>query len=232
MITSDQLLDLYGAYNSQILPMQIVAYALGIACMILIFHNTRYSNQLICACLAFFWLWVAFVFWIPILLQRYTPAFVFSAIFLVQGLLFLHNLITSKLVFGLDKGIYTIIGGIFVLYALLGYPLIGAWLGHTYPHTPPFGLSPCPLVTFTFGMMLISKSKAPKSLLVFPFMFALTGIYWVANGLFEDVGMVASGLFGVAFIWVRDSKLPASQHLQPPYVSTEPGWSLNLRDDN
>jgi len=232
MITGDQLLDVFAAYNSQIWPMQIVAYLVGITCLVLVIRKTRFFNQLVSVLLATLWLWVAFVFWLPSLLQGYTPAFVFIAIFLIQGLLILFNLVTSKLVFGVEKGIYTVIGWFFVLYSLLGYPLIGALLGRTYPHTPPFGLSPCPLVTFTFGLMLFTKPKAPKALLVLPFLYALTGFFWAAIGIIEDVGMLASGLFGGGSIWVRDSKPSTPQQLKPPIVSTEPGWSLNLKDDN
>ena len=231
MINGDQLIDVFAAYNSQIWPMQIVAYAFGIACLVLVFRKTRYSNQVISAVLAFFWLWVAFVFWLPSLLQGFTPALFFTIIFLIQGLLFLLNTIKPKLDFGMGKGIYPLGGWIFVLFALLGYPLIGALFGHTYPYMPPFGVSPCPLVTFTFGLTLLTKSKVPKALLVFPFLYALTGILWVAIGIIEDIGMIASGLFGLTLIWMRDSQSTSFQPLESPSVSNEGGWSLNLPDN-
>ena len=63
--TLEQLLDLFAVYNARIWPMQIVAYLLGIAGFVLAFRRGNLSNRLIPAILAFFWLWVAFVFWLP-----------------------------------------------------------------------------------------------------------------------------------------------------------------------
>ena len=230
MITGDQLLDVFATYNSQIWPMQIVAYAFGIACLVLVFRKTGYSNQVISAFLAFFWLWVTFVFWLPSLLQGFTPALLLSALFLIQGMLFLLDLFKRKLIYGVKKDIYTLAGLFFVAYALLGYPLFGVLLGHTYPHMPPFGLSPCPLVTFTFGLMLLTEGKVPKALLVIPFIYALTGFLWVSIGIIEDTGMIASGLLGTALVWMRDSQATTVQQFESPSVSNEAGWSLNLPD--
>ena len=42
------------------------------------------------------------------------------------------------------------------------------WSGHVYPAAPMFGVTPCPLVIFTFGMLLLSRERAPWPLLVIP----------------------------------------------------------------
>jgi hypothetical protein len=33
----------------------------------------------------------------------------------------------------------------------------------TYPQAPSFGLTPCPLVTFTFGVLLLTKRASDSS---------------------------------------------------------------------
>jgi hypothetical protein len=59
MITAEQLLEVFAAYNPQIWPMQIVAYILGIAVLIMAAFKFNISRRGIPAVLAFFWLWVA-----------------------------------------------------------------------------------------------------------------------------------------------------------------------------
>jgi hypothetical protein len=224
-LTAEQLLGVFATYNAQIWPMQIVAYLLGLAGFALVFRKSNLSNRLISAILAFFWLWVAFAFWLPAGLQGFWPGYIFLAIFLIQGVLFLIQTVKPKLVFGYHSSLVSWAGIFFVLYALIGYPLFGAFIGHTYPRTPPFGLTPCPLVVFTFGLFLLTFQKVPKSLLVIPFFYALSGFYWVfIVGIPEDVGMILSGLLGAWLIWYRDSKTTPV----PSSGLPKAGWSLDL----
>lgn len=229
MITVEQLLEVFATYNPQIWPMQIVAYVLGIVSVYLAVRKTAFSGRLIPAILAFFWLWVAFLFWLPSGLQGYVPGYLFTAIFLIQGVFFLVYTLKPKLTFGFQKDACSSAGIFFLVYALVGYPLVGALVGHTYPHMSPFGLTPCPVVTFTFGLLLLTGNKIPKALLVIPFFYSLSGFLWMSIGMWEDVGMVASGLIGAVLIWYRDSK---SQPNQPVKASTthSGGWSLDLSD--
>ena len=228
--TLEQLLDLFAVYNARIWPMQIVAYLLGVAGFVLAFRKSNLSNRLIPAILAFFWLWVAFVFWLPNALAGFAPGYLFAGIFLIQGLLFLVQGVRTKLVFGYQASLAAWLGIFFVLYALVGYPLFGVLIGHAYPHAPPFGLTPCPLITFSFGLFLMTSQKVPKALLIIPFCYALSGILWVSIGVLEDIGMVLSGLLGVGLIWARDAKAAAVHLSEASPASTDAGWSLDLVD--
>jgi hypothetical protein len=231
VISEEQLLDVFAAYNLQIWPLQILAYLLGIAALFLSVRKTGIASRLIPAILAIFWLWVAFFFWLPGLLQGYKPAYVFTAVFLIQGFLFLTFTIKPTLRFGLQKDIYSLAGIFFLLYALVGYPVVGILAGHIYPRLPSFGMTPCPLVTFTFGMLLLAKRKVAKTLLIIPFFYALSSLLWVSIGIFEDVGMIASGLLGAGMIWRRDSKTQSSElPVSCPPLSA--GWSLDLPEEN
>jgi hypothetical protein len=42
---------------------------------------------------------------------------------------------------------------VIILNALAIYPLLNTAPGHSYPRAPTFGLTPCPLVVFTFGIL-------------------------------------------------------------------------------
>jgi hypothetical protein len=232
MITGDQLLEVFSDYNQKIWPMQIVAYLLGFSTVILAVRKTAHSSRAIPAILAFFWFWVALLFWLPSLLQGFLPALIFTLIFLIQGLLFLVYTRKPKLSFAMHKDIYNLAGLTFILYALVGYPIVGTIIGHGYPRMPPFGLTPCPLVTFTFGMLLLAEHRVPKALLIIPFFYALSGFLWVSIGILEDIGMIASGLLGVGLIWVRDSKSSSSgKENEGLPAQSGTGWSLNLRDE-
>ena len=227
--TEEQLLGVFADYNALIWPMQIVAYLLGMVGFVLTFRKSKLSNRLIPAILAFFWLWVALMFWLPSAGQGFAPGYLFAGIFLIQGLLFLTQALIPKLVFGYQGNSATWAGIFFVLYALVGYPLFGTLIGHAYPYASPFGLTPCPLVAFTFGLLLLTVQGIPKALLVIPFFYSLSGFLWVSIGMTEDIGMIASGLVGIWLIWMRDTKV-AVPLSEPSHKSSETGWSLDLTD--
>lgn len=228
--TLEQLLGVFADYNARIWPMQIVAYLLGIAGFVLALRKSMLSNRLIPAILAFFWLWVAFVFWLPNAQQGFAPGYLFAGIFLIQGLLFLMQVVRPKLAFEYQANWFAWTGIFFALYAMVGYPLFGIFIGHTYPYAPSFGLTPCPLITFTFGLLLLTVQRVPKALLIIPFCYAMSGILWVSIGIFEDVGMVLGGLLGVGLIWARDAKVVAASPSEASPASHEAGWSLDLAD--
>jgi len=228
--TEEQLLGVFAAYNAQIWPMQFVAYLLGIVSFLLAFRKGSLSKRLIPVILTFFWLWVALMFWLPSAGQGFAPGYFFAGIFLIQGLLFLVQVLRPKLAFGFQSTPIAWVGIFFLLYALVGYPLFGTLIGHTYPNASPFGLTPCPLVAFTFGLLLLTVQKVPKAILIIPIFYALSGFLWVSIGMVEDIGMVLSGLVGIWMIWKRDVRqaaIPASDILQ---ASPEGSWSLDLSD--
>lgn len=227
-ITGEQLLDVFAAYNQQIWPMQIVAYLLGLAGLFLALKSTPVSSRVIPAILAFFWLWVALLFWLPGAGQGFTPGYLLAGIFMVQGLLFLVQALRPRLTFGIQSDLAAWAGVFFALYALVGYPAVGWLVNHIYPQTPPFGLTPCPLVAYTFGLLLLTRSRVPKTLLLLPLFYAVSGIYWATLGLVEDVGMALSGLLGFGLIWAREVRAMSGQRAEPSSAQGEGGWSLDL----
>lgn len=230
MITGELLLEIFAAYNTQIWPMQIVAYLLGITGVLLVFRKSYTSSRAVLAILTFYWLWVALVFWLPSILQGFIWGIVFFTLFLVQGVLLLIFTLKAPLLFGYRKDIYSWVGICIVLYALLGYPLISKLVGHTYPRMPSFGLTPCPVTTFTFGLFLLTRPKFPIILLIIPLIYSFSGIMWISIGAWEDIGMVAGGLLATCLIWWRNSITSATPINQPPSSSKQAGWSLNLPD--
>ena len=60
--THDDFLEVFRAYNAAIWPAQIVAYALGLAAVILLVPPNSARGRAILAILALMWLWVAIIY--------------------------------------------------------------------------------------------------------------------------------------------------------------------------
>lgn len=206
--TVEQLLDVFARYNLAIWPMQVVAYLLGIAAIFFAVRKTGYSDRLISAILAFYWLWFGILFNILYWSKLWSTAYAFGVLAIIQGVLFLiFGVIKPHISFGFRLNTYTIIGIILVVYALIGYPVIGSFFGRVYPRSPAFGLVPCPTTLYTFGLFLWTDKKIPKYLLIIPLIVAITGLAAILMGVYEDVGLVVGGILGTILIFTRDKKL-------------------------
>jgi Family of unknown function (DUF6064) len=47
------------------------------------------------------------------------------------------------------------------IYAAALYPLLGLAMGHPSSELPMFGVTPCPVTIFTFGMLLLTDNLSP-----------------------------------------------------------------------
>lgn len=95
------------------------------------------------------------------------------------------------------------IGLLFLVYALVGYPLVGLLVGHGYPYAAFSPLFPCPFITFSLGILFFAD-RVPRHLLIIPGFWAATGIMWVSLGMVEDIGMLIAGLVGVIALLSRE----------------------------
>lgn len=201
-------LEIFAEYNVAIWPMQVVAYLLGVVAIFLVIKKTGYSNRVISAILAFYWLWVGILLCIVYWSRIYPGAYVYGILFIIQGVLFLaFGVIKPRISFGFKPNTYFILGLIIVLYAMIGYPIIGSLFGRVYPRSLSFGLVPCPTVVFTFGLFLWTDKKLPKCMLVIPFIFAITGVMAIFVNIPEDIGLVIMGVLATVLIFVRDKKM-------------------------
>jgi len=203
--TVEDLLGVFETYNHAIWPMQVVAYALGVIAVVLVGRQTAHSNRTIAGILAFLWLFSA-GFFVFALVPIYTPAYAFGALFIVQAGIFLACAIKPRLSFAIASDVYSVFGVLFIAFAMIGYPVLGYFIGHRYPQSPPFGLTPCPLSVFTFGLLLLTESRVPKWILAIPFLYALGGILPVSIGVIEDLAMLIGGVTGTAMILYRNAK--------------------------
>jgi hypothetical protein len=198
-------LRVFEKYNLDIWPMQVVAYIIGIVSLFFVIKRTEYSNRINAAILSFLWLWIGIVFFLLYFAPVFSLHYVFGGLFIIQGILFLANVFKPRVSFGCKRDVYSLVGILFIAYAMIGYPVVGYLLGHG--HSAPFGVTPCPTTVFTFGLLLLIDKKVPKLFLVIPLLWALIGgLPPVFVGVFEDIGLIVAGLLGTAMILYRDAK--------------------------
>jgi hypothetical protein len=204
--------EMFRTYNLSVWPMQVVTYALGIAVVILAIKKTSYSDKIISGILAFLWLWAGIV-WSLMFFCPYKFVYCIAAVVLVVQSLILLMFglgVRSKpsLSFKFRGDLNSIIGGIAILYVFVFYPIIGGLSGWAYPQGPIFGVAPCPVCVFTFGMLLLTDKKVPVSILIIPFLWSLLGIAAVRRfGIYADLGMVVIGVLGMVLILLRNKMI-------------------------
>lgn len=167
---------MFVSYNMAIWPIQIGAYLLGAIAIVLLFWKTQGADRAVAGILAAMWLWTGVAYHGLYFSAINKAAYVFAALFLVQGGYLIHaGVYRDQIRFGLRSGLAAWTGWVFIAYPAVFYPLISLSMGHRYPETPMFGVTPCPVTIFTFGLLLLTTPPLSRGLLVIPFVWSLIG---------------------------------------------------------
>lgn len=195
----EQFVQVFALYNESIFPAQGVAYLLAALMVGALFSG---GTRLVGAGLGLMWLWTGIGYhWLHFTAIN-KVAWAFGAMFVVQGLLFLFVSVASRrLRFGTGSGATRWMGWVYIGYAALVYPLVGVWTGHGYPQMPMFGVTPCPVTIFTFGLLLLAVPRVPPWLLAIPLAWSLIG----GSAAFllrvpQDWFLLASGLAAIPIL--------------------------------
>jgi hypothetical protein len=208
----DEFLDVFQVYNQAIWPAQIIAYALGLALVILVFVRSSGSSRIISAGLALFWAWTGIAYHMASFSSINKLAYAFGLAFVLQAVFFVvYGVFKNELHFRAKPDVYSAVGGVLVAYSLI-YPVVGQLVGHAYPRVPMFGVTPCPMTIFTFGLLLWTKESFPRTLLLIPFVWSLIGsVAAVSMGMVEDVGLLVAGIGSSLLIMHRERSLTVSR---------------------
>jgi hypothetical protein len=200
----EQFLSIFQTYNNAIWPMQILLNLLALIAIVLAFRKTSVSSKIISAILGFLWLWTGVVYHLVYFSSINKAAYIFGALCVAQGLIFfITGVYRSSLSFRFQPNVQGIIGALFILYALIVYPVLGYLLGHVYPASPTFG-APCPTTIFTFGLLLWTDKLFPRYILVIPLLWSIVGFSAALSlTIREDVGLLIAGLLGTLLILLR-----------------------------
>lgn len=192
--TIEQFLGVFEKFNLAIWPLHLIVYLLAIISVALVFKPFQHSNRIITVILAFFWLFMGVGYHWMFFSVINKAAYIFGFLFILQGVLFL--VFGPKLRFEFQPNLSSVFGLVLIVYAMLGYSLLGYYLGHTYPHAPVFGVAPCPTTIFTFGLLLLTSGKMPEFLIAIPFIWSIIGFFAALNlGILEDIGLIIAGLY-------------------------------------
>ena len=113
------------------------------------------------------WLWTAIDYHALFFAEHQQGGVLFAALFVVQGgYLFYEGCYRGRIHFTIRSGLLAWLGLVFAAYAAILYPLIGMMSGHPYRAMPMFGVTPCPVTIFTFGMLLATVPPLSRWLLV------------------------------------------------------------------
>ena len=173
--TRAQFLAVFAEYNLAVWPAQVIAYGLGLGMILLLLRPSPNAARAIGAGLAAMWIWTGLAYHAGYFSAINPAAPAFATLFVVQGLLLLHAAARGTLRFGSPGGAPAWVGWTLLLYSGVLYPLAGLAAGHRYPEMPMFGITPCPVTLFTFGLLLLTTAPVPRRLLVIPFVWALIG---------------------------------------------------------
>jgi hypothetical protein len=207
----EEFLSVLGSYNLAIWPLQIFAYIAVIVALFFSFRPGRTPARIVLAILTLFWLFSGIVFSLIYWSPSHFFGFVFGICFILQGLIFIYGIVRSDITMSLRNTTYTVIGILFVVYAAVGYQVFGYYLGHIYPKFFVVGLVPCPTTILTFGLFLIMNGKIPMKYLIIPIVISLGGILAVYEGIYEDIGLIVTGILGTVLIILRNAEVPTGE---------------------
>ena len=196
-----QFLQLFKDYNQAVFPLQFLFYLLAIAIIYLSINKNAWSDKTANLIFSFFWLWMGIVYHLLFFSKINYAAYYFSGLFVIQGVLFLvFGVLKKSLAYQFKPSISGWIGSVLIIFALVVYPLLGYFVGHSYPRSPSFGL-PCPTTIFTFGIMLWSEKKIPMVILAIPMLWSAIGFSAALRlGMKEDISLLIAALLTIAVI--------------------------------
>ena len=169
-------IEVFAGYNAAIWPAVPAAYALAFAMVLLLLAwPGRAGDRVAAGGLAAMWAWTGIAYHGLFFSAINPAAWGFAAGFVVQALLFLTAGLSGRLRFRWPRGLRGILAGAFIAYAAILYPVLGLLAGDPFGRLPMFGVAPCPVTIFTFGLLLCADRALPRWLLALPVVWAAIG---------------------------------------------------------
>jgi hypothetical protein len=203
--TEGQFLGVFAKYNAALWPAAFAAFLLGALAVYCLLRRPNASGRVISACLAAMWIWTGgayhWIFFSPI----NSAAYLFGALFIIQGLAFLiWGGLLRYMTFELRPDAASFTGMGFIVYSAIVYPIIGLSSGFELAELPAFGVTPCPVTIFTFGVLLLAKPPAPLLLLTIPLLWSMIGgSAAFLLGVPQDWLLLGSGLVTLSLAIMR-----------------------------
>ena len=211
--TTADFLGVFESYNEGVWPLQPVFNILA-ASIVYLLIKKKDSERIIFSILAFFWIWMGLVYHLIFFTAINPAAWIFGFLFIAQGVIFIvYGVFKDNMPLSFEWDVSGITGMVFILYALVIYPVLGIFTGHAYPQSPTFGV-PCPTTIFTFGVLLFSQRRLPWYAMTIPFLWSLIGFSAaVSLSVWEDIGLVVAGVVSALIVLFLKQKKETDQRL-------------------
>jgi hypothetical protein len=171
--TADEFFGVFADYNRTFWFVAIGLWLASAGALVAVWRNPAGYSPALTWLLSALWAWNA-VAYHALLFTRINPAaWLFSALFIIQGVLLFRAGTRGHLEYFASTGPMRGLGLGLASYAL-AYPFLTMALGHSYPATPTFGV-PCPTTILTIGVLLTARERVPLSLTIIPVLWAFIG---------------------------------------------------------
>jgi hypothetical protein len=219
--TPDEFFAVFERYNLAIWPVQVVIYSVVVAVLAwVLLRPSRGASLALGAVLAVTWVLMGVGYHLSFFRAVSPVAVPAGVLFVLAGLLFAWATLRGSLSFGARgarRDLWSAVGLLLVAYAMVGYPLLGAALGHHFPRSPVFGVAPCPTTIFTFGALLLAAGRVPGWLLAVPVAWALFGASAaILLGVGEDALLPVAAALGTAGVLRRNRASPRTASTTAP----------------
>lgn len=185
-----------GNYNNATWTLQIFLFLIFIGSLLLAYRIHIYNAPKITLGINLFIIGIVFFLYFGVeAIQKFFAA----PLYIVSGLLFLYEGIVKKE----DKmGEFDLLGKV-LLIAVFLYPLLSILFGHQFPQMTTY-IMPCPLICFAI-LFYIRYEKKNKILMILLIIWGLTGVKSLFFHVFEDLILLACGIYGIIHM-ITDNK--------------------------
>ena len=210
--TVDQFFAVFAQYNDAVWPAQLLLLLLAIVAVALVVWPRAQSEAIVSGILAILWAWLGLVYHLMFFSRINPLAYVFAAVSVLAAVGFLWcGVVWRRVRFARPVGWRGWTGVSLLIYALLIYPALSWFSGHSYLASPTFGL-PCPTTIFTVGLLAFMTAPFPRLLFVVPVLWSFVG----GQAAFvlsvpQDFGLLVAGVVGVI---LASSSRSGASHVQ------------------
>ncbi len=227
--TVEEFLSVFERYNRAIGTTPLLAWVLAAVALALAWRGGRRESRGLLAVLAAFWAMNGAGYHLAFFRSVNPAATAFGALFLAQAAIYAAAAARpAPLAFRVGRSPRHVVALALAAYAMVGYPLLGAALGHAWPRAPLLGVAPCPTVIFTFAALLLAEDVVPLALYAVPLAWSLVGVSAASQlGMREDWGLAVAGALGTAILLARRRRGAAAHggaSARRATASAPPGW--------
>ncbi len=197
--TVEQFYGVFRDHNAAVWPAQWFLVALSLVAVGAMLRPQPWSGVVVSAILGVLWARIALTYHIAFFARISPAADGFAAVSAAGAVVFIwQGVIRRKLAYRWVPGLKAKAGVVFIVFALVMYPIWSAYAGHPYPST--FGVSR-PTTIFTIGLLCFAVQPMLRSPLIVPWLWCLVG----AQAAFlldvqPDLGLIAAAVVGMGLI--------------------------------